>query len=1662
MIDPKSSLKCVTIESSKESKAAGEYVIDLAEYSENETDGKTIVYFQLKHTTVRTGKKFALAELKSTLAGFAKRYSACFIQNRGKFHKGAVTFSFVTNRPVSIRLKQGINAIRIGSNAPRKLQNDLERITKLTGAHLHAFCASLTFKDGEGDYIVQKTKLRGEMAEYIAGFIDSTEVDNLIALIADRALPESEDHRKNGEIYPEDILRRLDVTSERDLFPAPPEFEKLPHIIKREQHQDILKHIFTTPGPTIIHAAGGVGKSVVAQQLVDSLPSGSVGIIYDCFGAGKYRNISEPRHRAQDALVQMANEMATRGLCRPLISRLGTPSDVLFRGFKERIRQASNKLREVNKDALLVLLIDAADNAEVAANENNDKSFARALLRESIPSTCRLIAFCRTERRDLLEPLSTVHLYELAPFSKAETALHLRRHYPNATDHDIEEFHRLTGGNPRVQAYALNAKDNSVDAVLMSLGPAGTTVNDQIADQLRSAISGIKDKSPQKLKSQVDAVCRGLANLPPFIPLEVLAKAAGVDIPTIKSFVSDLGRPLWHSDDAVQFRDEPTETWFRETFSAGKDQINQYASTLEPLAKKYTYVAKVLPQLLLKSENYQRLVTLALSNELLPENNPIDERDIRVYRLQFAFKAAIKLRHLADAAHLAFRAGEEVAGDKRQLDLLQQNIDLIALLQDTHRVQELAHRQLFHSAWLGSENLYSASLLSSVKDFHGEARSFLRAARKWLNIYFEERDLHKKDEAERSHHKEQLEIKDLAEFAWIYYNLYGAAEVVKFMTGWKPSGVVLSISSLFVQRLVDAGRFDEINEIARLGTKNPYLMLAVTDELAAVAKFPPKQSLKYCLDLLTNPRTRIPKPQQHAFEDMMTPIIISFAEASAARGLSHKKISALLEFYTAAFADRSVVSEFPGNSRRTFFRGAALRATVAGHFKPEIKTLLPPKDDSKKATHSDGENEKELTQIIDVLLPWHMLRARLLVCDSTASEINLEALFSATESTLEHRYRIHDRLPFEISRVHFEVLALKKVATSQELESFANNVIHNPQRKFTLIDCLRAVRASFRLQHLAVLRIPLEESCSSAIEAPGTEGPEERSNSFIELARAVLPVSQADAAAYFNQAIEAVSKFGDEMVERWEAVVAVAKRAATAKRPVPELAYRFIRCGEMVGDTVAREKYWNRNAVFRTAIHLDAPGTFAALSRWRDRNVGWFDDQLEALATEAVKSGILNPVTGWCLSAFEGCNNSADFAATCIRQECNISIRQHILDTAIRDFELSNAPKESWQTLEAVADEFHLQKGKLPVFQSASSTKYSPCHPPTPSASLNKRNKTPDWNKLFKGINLLGPNGVGEAIGAFHKLQLHSSFDDFWRELVRRIPAGKEIDFLNKFIATDNLDIYNVDRVITAVRTTWSQKAAVKALWPALLKRIGRHFAPVLADGYHLNFWIRDCHLKDEDVAMLKNAMLDGLAESLDLVDASTFFGFIRQVSGRITEAEACDLLNFSITRFELHIPNDFGDGLWAEWLSAPAEAPDAVTGLIWAALGSPHAAMRWEAAHCVRRLADYPDAHGGAPAYAKSIGLRPQNTSDRNSRNYSCRFGDILRGRTMCPENLGYQLRSIALDAGRVNIPRFQEFSGRGWQFHAPIQSLDFRKHQISGQEARTNSDQNQTQNAV
>ncbi len=973
LINPKSSLQYLVIEGSggRQKELAGEYVIDVAEYSgSEENNDQEIIYFQLKHSTKRKDEYFNLSDLKGTIEGFAKRYSDLFKDVQIQ-HPRSVKFSIVTNRSISDQFKEGILAIGKGGKAKKRFQETLEKYTQLKDDHLRDFCASLELVDGEGDYNAQRHELHAEISQLLAGAVDNAQIDSIIALVQEQVLPHS-----SGRIVREDILKRFGVTSERELFPAPPELEKLNNAIKREQHDNLLNHILEASAPIIIHAGGGVGKSIVARQLADSLPTGALGIVYDCFGAGRYRNRSEPRHRHRDALVQIANEIASRGLCDPLIPRSTDLDDALLRAFLARLRMAATALRKVNQDAVLAILIDAADNAEMAAAEFSELCFVHELLREQVPEGCRVIALCRTERIHFLKPSRVVQQFELEPFSEAETLIHLRAYYPDATNADGLEFYRLTGGNPRVQANALSVGRNTIEEVLVDLGPSGATVEEQIELQLKSAISAVKEKLPADFQTYIEAICLGLANLPPFIPLNVLSAAAEVDVAAIKSFVADLGRPLWLSDNSVQFRDEPTETWFRKNFSASAQQIESYVTRLKPLASQFSYVAEVLPSLLLQSENYDQLISLALSDDFLPKDSPIDERNVRVYRLQFAFKAALKLKRYADAAKLALRAGEEVAGDARQLELLKQNVDLIAPLQAEQRVQELAFRRMLRSGWDGSENAYSAALLSSVEDFKGEARGYLRAAHNWLRLYFDERK--KKGDS----HDDRLKEDDIVELAFAHFNLFGAEGLVDFILGWRPPQAVFHIARLFIRRLVDAGNFTAIGEISQIDHRNQYLMIAIADKLLAVGKFPVADAMQIYLNLLTHRRARIPKPGWHVSEDTITSAIVSFAEACTARGLSDAKILRVLKYYVPQRAPRWISSDYQDTDRNIFLRAAALKAVLSGNLEPDIETLMPEELLEKKQGYQNTQDVAEFRQVVGRLLPWYVARAQILPADS--------------------------------------------------------------------------------------------------------------------------------------------------------------------------------------------------------------------------------------------------------------------------------------------------------------------------------------------------------------------------------------------------------------------------------------------------------------------------------------------------------------------------------------------------------------------------------------------------------------------------------------------------------------------------------------------------------
>ena len=99
LIHPNSALEKIIIEGSAEKKKAGEYVIDVTEYSNMPNGNKQICYYQLKHTTVRKDRPFQLSDLQDTFSGFAKR----FIQHKNEksFDIASVSFTIITNRIIT-------------------------------------------------------------------------------------------------------------------------------------------------------------------------------------------------------------------------------------------------------------------------------------------------------------------------------------------------------------------------------------------------------------------------------------------------------------------------------------------------------------------------------------------------------------------------------------------------------------------------------------------------------------------------------------------------------------------------------------------------------------------------------------------------------------------------------------------------------------------------------------------------------------------------------------------------------------------------------------------------------------------------------------------------------------------------------------------------------------------------------------------------------------------------------------------------------------------------------------------------------------------------------------------------------------------------------------------------------------------------------------------------------------------------------------------------------------------------------------------------------------------------------------------------------------------------------------------------------------------------
>lgn len=1545
LIYPNTCLTEIYIEGSSEIEKAGEYVIDVSEYSIEDAGKKKIDYYQLKHTTVQGDEPFTISDLKDTFKGFAERYIQH--KNENKSDISDISFTIITNRKFADSFKANLSGIINKKKVDPVFKRTIESYTNLSDDNLVSFCCKLHLEDGEGNYNIQKDELRIELAQLIAGSIENAQIENLVALVQEKVLPHSD-----GRINREDILKRFGITSEKELYPAPSKWDEITNIIERRQHSILQNSIASSSYPVIVHAAGGVGKSVFCRQLINSLPEGSLGIAYDCFGAGSYRNRSESRHKHRDALVQIVNELASKGLCDPLIVQNTTLDEDIMRKFLQRIEASLKSLKKVTTEAQLFILIDAADNAEMAAIEYKQSCFAHELIRENMPDGCKLVLLCRTERMHLLQPQSFITQLELQPFSEEETLVNLKKRFPEANKKDGAEFYRLTSGNPRVQANALDVKHDSTHELLTSLGPSGTSVENQIELQLNAAISKIKDLIPQEHHHQINSICLGLASLPPHIPINVLSKVANVSIDHVKSFVSDIGRSLWLYDTSIQFRDEPTETWFRNTFLATKKNYEEYITALEPLAHQLPYIAEVLPQLYLQAGQYDKLISIALSDDYLPENNPIDARNIRVYRLQFAFKAALKLKNFKDAVRLAMRAGEEVAGNQRQIVLFGSNIDLISTLQSKGKVQEIAFKRLLCSSWDGSENIYSASLLSGISDYRGEGRGYLRAAMNWLHIQFEEQ--RKNDD---SYNQDGVDDSDVLELAYAHLNIHGVNGCTDFLYGLKPKEALFRTLQNLVERLVDLGRFEEISDLTDRFIREPYYLVATVSRLVEIGKFPQASEIETCLNLLCSKKSRI-KRSKDFFNDKITPAIISFLEACLYNGLPTEKILRALNHYVPLKANRMVYSNHSSDERTIYLKALVIRTVLSGKSEVDIEAISPNEFASKKKSHETDNDFKQFKEVIYGLFPWYLLRAQILFDKQIKL---LDVVDSVNETSIKartNRYRSYDILPYEIAYICADILIFYQQGSKEDLAEFYQKFLHN-NKAFRLQDKSHLLRAACRVLHLLNIRQPLEYATYELTKTNHDDGPDEIANRYIALARAVLVISFDDASEYFNKAIEVASKFGDELVSRWEAVVALAQRACRNSRVTDELSYRFIRCAELVGENVSREKHWDRSEAIRICAKMSPGAAISALSRWRDRDIGRFEYQFEAMLIELVSSKSISASTGWALNRFFSYHQLNELLAICLENEPSGTIRQSLVDDAIYLFQIEGSSSKYWEKLKEIADKNNISNHVLKSIMDFYAEPKTEAEKPK-NLSDNKQNQESkqDLDNIFKDLNIATPEGFTTLIERFKSKQEKDDFRwplrNLLKEAISRLEENSLWHFIDIIFLSEEMNHYDVQNILSFIPEAFKSRVSYQAKLSSVVYKFGERYAHELTNEYSFNSFKKELNLDEILIQKLIAGIVSGLANGNEITGARQFFGFVIVASSHINEQDASELIDYSLSRFESHIGEDFSDGAWSDDLYITSDINTNIAGFIWSALGAPRTEVRWNAIHCVRKMADF------------------------------------------------------------------------------------------------------------
>lgn len=1540
----------------------------------NALAARRVVLEQLKYSGAAPAAAWTVARLvggarrdRSVIARLAKAWKGLVELRPNGAAPGAV---LISNQPID---PQVISAFARAAVArlvvPRTKPKDtaaaeakLAYAAGLNAAEFQVFSAAMCFEGGAGSRFVLEERVLRAIADWTDQDVQRV-VTGLRQFVRHRMRPEFA-----GELMTrESVMLHLGVSEGAALFPCPSDITWTQTPVRRAPVREATRRLLSGVQYLCLHGRGGVGKTTALQEIEADLPPGSIMIKYDCYGGGRYLDPSALRHRPTDAFLQLTNELSTR-LRLPLLLSRHQGSDYP-RLFANRLQHAASAVRAQQPGALIVIAIDAADNAVTAAQNRTpvEACFIHdfVLLAEQ-PGNVRFVVTARTGRLGQLRLPSSYETIEIERFSRTETGENVHRAWP-APEPWIDDFDHLSSGVPRVQAYAFKVDGAHPSTALDRLRPAGKSLEQIFRQQFDEALS--KSGSP----TEVARLCAGLIALPRPVPLSNLAAVLSSTEAQLADICADLAPGIRSHGDAISFADEDFEDFVR---SEGLSQLGSVqqaaASWLLSRAALDRYAALNVASALVSADRGAELLEL-VEREPAPiaVTDPVLRREAELQRLRLAIKVCREAGDVPRALRFVLIGAEGIKTEAALRELLVSNPDMAA-----NFAQETAGRLILSDPDHIEDHGPLLFQKLSVDADRGDAIS-VREGRRLLNAWMQARNHHYSSSEQQNRRAWEISIADISSAVEAKLKLDGPAAALQALGSWTPKRITLDVAVSLPLRLIAEGHASVIEAVTADDQLGPIGQLFLLTPLALAGLSVDVDLLARGLKELSRRKLKLghffdgyhDSPSSH---ELVLDTALTACEILTSKGAAPELVDSLLDSFLAPNL-RRIERRHPHEATKldVLFRAHALREARAGR-KPTTKDVFVPRPQSanesklRDAARSAEEHDRPLMELTGAVFGIYAAVADALVNRKTDAELN-DSIRRAVDVLASEAWRISRQHGSEAVRGTAAKSLLVLFAAGYDphaLKQFATDVHGRWRLGYNVPYEQLVTRLSLRSElHTSLL----DDLAAAAAETRNMRiGAGEKSKALVNYARLIKPISAPDANAIFNDAVEAASELDQEVMAQ---IKLLDKLTARGAGTFSDARWTARRVADVVADAAIRlDGYdhfpWDES--MSSLARLDTPLALANAARWDDETVATLGESLPPLLKMALQNRSLRPAQGAAIALFLDRDHGvlADvLEKACVAQLPNLPAlaEEAAYDVLVRHGQRRNDPVTHFIERNGFDGPWTGALRRQDHFLSLQ----PPELPPRDRDEFEPAEKTGDplGGYVWDHDTLLDSGRLQSAIKALQDQgraeRSYLPISDILRSARSAVSPRDRIAHLSALAELDDLAITNeAANALCQAIDVWWDSPAVKDWCRTSLPKVIVAWLPELSR--YLQYGKDDLTpaLKRTGLAEteLQELVLRGIEHHVDGFGSDLIFTLAGLIGGKLAPSDAAGLVDWYAERLVHRIPLEDRDQT-APDSALPLDIDESVARFVFAYMGDYDLRMRWRAAHAVRRLARADDA---------------------------------------------------------------------------------------------------------